>query len=67
MLPIFAFLAGIFNSTKIYASYKENGGGLTPTPKNISMEISKGSGFLLFDGHGNPGTWDTHWYDETEV
>jgi len=53
-----------FNATKIYSSNRESLIGLTPTPKNISKEISKGSGFLLLDGHGNPGTWNTHWYGE---
>jgi hypothetical protein len=24
-------------------------------------EISKGSGFLLFEGHGSPTSWNTHW------
>jgi hypothetical protein len=53
-----------FQSTKLYSSNRVNNNGLTPTPFNISKEISKGAGFLIFDGHGNPGSWDTHWYGE---
>jgi len=53
-----------FIPIKIYASNRDNNKGLTPTPKNISRQISKGAGFVLFDGHGNPGSWNTHWYGE---
>jgi len=49
-----------FKPVKLYATNK-NTNGLTPTPKNITKEVSKGAGFVLFDGHGNPGSWDTHW------
>ncbi|MFW6121338.1 MAG: C25 family cysteine peptidase [Petrotogales bacterium] len=52
-----------FEPVKIYASNRD-ASGATPTPKNISKEISKGAGFILFDGHGNPGSWDTHWCRE---
>lgn len=53
-----------FESVKLYASNRETGNGLTPTPKNISRQISKGAGFVLFDGHGNPSSWNTHWFGE---
>jgi len=53
-----------FESIKLYSSYKDTKEGLTPSSTNISREITKGGGFLLFDGHGNPGSWDTHWYGE---
>jgi len=51
-----------FEAVKLYASNGDE--GLTPTPKNITNEISKGAGFILFDGHGNPGSWNTHWVGE---
>ncbi len=53
-----------FEPIKLYASNRENSKGLTPTPKNISRQISKGAGFVFFDGHGNPASWNTHWYGE---
>ena len=37
---------------------------MTPTPDNIVREISKGAGHLFFDGHANPGSWNTHWPGE---
>jgi hypothetical protein len=49
-----------FKQIKLYATNKGSL-DLTPTPKNISKEISKGAGFILFDGHGSPGSWNTHW------
>ncbi|RLF27018.1 MAG: hypothetical protein DRN05_06235, partial [Thermoplasmata archaeon] len=52
-----------FDPTKLYASNRDTGNGSTPTPKNITNAISEGCGFLLFDGHGNPASWNTHWPD----
>jgi hypothetical protein len=41
--------------------YKDIAPNLIPSPENIISYISKGCGFVLFDGHGNPLSWDTHW------
>jgi len=53
-----------FEPIRLYASNRDSDEGLTPTPKNITNEISKGAGFVLFDGHGHPGSWNTHWVGE---
>ena len=50
-----------YNPVKIYSSKKETDPTMTPTAENIIREISKGSGHLLFEGHGHPGGWNTHW------
>lgn len=49
-----------FTPVKVYASNKGTS-GLTPVAKDIKKAINGGAGHLLFDGHGNPSTWDTHW------
>jgi hypothetical protein len=54
-----------FTATKLYSSnHNKSLDTLTPTPKNIIREVSKGCGFLYFDGHGNPLSWNTHWLDQ---
>jgi hypothetical protein len=53
------FMPG-FTGVKLYAS-NQNGGGLVCSPEDIVAEWRKGAGFVLFDGHGNPGSWNTHW------
>ena len=50
-----------FTLTKLYASNKDIAPSYTPTTENIMSSISKGCGFILFDGHGNPLSWNTHW------
>jgi len=50
-----------FTLTKLYASNKDIAPNYTPTTENIVSSISKGCGFILFDGHGNPLSWNTHW------
>jgi len=50
-----SFMQG-FSSTRIWA----DDGDLDLTSENILSEISKGSGFLFFEGHGNPTSWSTH-------
>jgi len=50
-----------FTPVKIYASYKDTNPDFTPSDTNMIREISAGAGFLLFDGHGSPGSWNTHW------
>ena len=53
-----------FTPVKLYASYKDTDPEHVPSPENIQREITAGSGFLLFDGHGHPGAWNTHWPGE---
>jgi len=53
-----------FDPVKLYASYKDTDPQHTPSPDNLVREISAGCGFLLFDGHGHPGSWNTHWPGE---
>jgi len=50
-----------YNQVKLYASNKNTNPDKTPSPDNIIREVTKGCGHLLFEGHGNPGSWDTHW------
>jgi len=53
-----------YDAVRVFASYRESNPSYTPTPDNIVREISKGAGFLFFDGHANPGSWNTHWPGE---
>ena len=49
---------------RVYASHA---GTSEPTiPDDIIPEISKGAGFVLFQGHGNPYAWNTHPPDSDE-
>jgi hypothetical protein len=57
---------------RVYAS--NEGTGKPEIPEDIIPEITKGAGFVLFEGHGNPGVWDTHpvhtndeWLGSTKV
>ncbi len=45
-----------FNHTRIWVE----GGDIAFTPLNTETELSKGAGFVLFSGHGNPASWATH-------
>jgi len=47
---------------RCYSSNRDTG-GLTPTPKDIIKSINKGAGFVDFEGHGNPLSWNTIWFD----
>ena len=53
-----------FIPVKLYGSNKDTDPSMTPETKNIQREISAGCGHLLFDGHGNPLIWATHYPDE---
>jgi len=55
-----------FTPVEIYASYKDTDPKMTPKPLNIVREISKGAGHLLFDGHGSPKSWNTHYPGDFE-
>ncbi|MFH1013806.1 MAG: C25 family cysteine peptidase [Thermoplasmatota archaeon] len=58
---IFEMYMSDFTPVKIYASQRTTNPDLVPSDTNMIREISKGVGFLLFDGHGSPGSWNTHW------
>jgi hypothetical protein len=51
-----------FTPVKMYVSNRNTSDDFTPTPKNLERVINEGSGFLFFDGHGNPLSWNTHWH-----
>ena len=38
-------------------------GGRTPIPRDILKSINEGAGFVYFEGHGNPYSWNTIWFD----
>lgn len=58
---IFDTFMNSFEPVKLYSSYRTSDPENTPSTENIIREISNGAGFLLFDGHGHPGSWNTHW------
>jgi len=49
---------------RCYSTNRDTG-GLTPTPKDIIKSMTKGAGYVDFEGHGNPFAWNTIWYDGT--
>lgn len=54
----------IDEAVRVYAS---NEGTNEPTiPDDVVPEISKGAGYVLFQGHGNPAAWNTHPPDTTD-
>jgi len=53
-----------FNPVKLYSSFRYTDAKHIPSSENIVREISDGCGFLLFEGHGHPGSWNTHWPGE---
>jgi len=48
--------------TKVYSSNR-NKSIFVPDAKGISAAITQGAGFVDFEGHGSPLTWDTIWFD----
>jgi len=48
--------------TRCYSVNRDTG-GRTPTPKDIIKSFNEGAGFVDFEGHGAPYTWNTIWYD----
>jgi len=56
----------INDEVRVYSSNEDTGGPL-PIPKDICRELSKGAGFVLFEGHGHPIRWDTHPVGDTTV
>ncbi|HDM66879.1 MAG TPA: hypothetical protein ENG62_00635, partial [Thermoplasmatales archaeon] len=61
---IFSTYMTNFTPIKLYASFRDTDPEHVPSSENIIREISAGSGFILFDGHGHPGSWNTHWPGE---
>jgi len=45
---------------RVYASNR-NTSDPVPVPKDITREMRRGSGYVNFEGHGNPIAWNTHW------
>ncbi len=56
-----------FSTLKLTTCYSVNRdtGGRTPVPKDILKSINEGAGFVDFEGHGNPYSWNTIWFDGT--
>ena len=48
--------------TSCYATNRDTG-GRTPVPKDILKSFNEGAGFVDFEGHGNPYSWNTIWHD----
>jgi hypothetical protein len=44
-------------------SVNRDTGGRTPIPKDIAKSFNEGAGFVDFEGHGNPYSWNTIWFD----
>jgi len=45
-----------------YATNRDTG-GRTPISKDILKSFNEGAGFVDFEGHGNPYSWNTIWHD----
>jgi hypothetical protein len=54
----------IDTEVRVYGSHE--GTSLPKIPEDVIPEISKGAGFVFFQGHGNPISWNTHPSDTTE-
>jgi len=50
---------------KLVSCYTTNRdiGGRTPISKDILKSFNDGAGFVDFEGHGNPYSWNTIWHD----
>jgi len=48
--------------TTVYSSNR-NKSSFVPDAKGIGGAITQGAGFVDFEGHGSPLTWDTIWFD----
>jgi hypothetical protein len=48
--------------TSCYATNRDSR-GRTPVPKDILQSFNEGAGFIDFEGHGNPYSWNTIWHD----
>lgn len=61
---VFDTYMSTFDAVKLYSSHRESDPTMIPSEEGIVREVSTGAGFLLFDGHGHPGSWNTHWHGE---
>jgi hypothetical protein len=50
------------NLVTVYSTNRDTG-GFVPDAKGITSAITQGAGFVDFEGHGSPLTWDTIWFD----
>jgi len=50
------------NPVRVYSTNRDTG-GLTLTTEDITTSISQGAGYVLFQGHGNPLSWNNIWHD----
>ncbi|HWR27424.1 MAG TPA: C25 family cysteine peptidase [Candidatus Thermoplasmatota archaeon] len=48
--------------TTCYSTNRDTG-GRTPISEDILKSINEGAGFVDFEGHGNPFSWNTIWFD----
>ena len=48
--------------TTCYTTNRDTG-GRTPVAKDILKSLNEGAGFVDFEGHGNPYSWNTIWFD----
>ncbi len=49
-------------AVRVYASNRDTGGPV-PKTRDIARAISGGAGYVDFQGHGNPVSWNTIWAD----
>ncbi|MFA5103382.1 MAG: C25 family cysteine peptidase, partial [Candidatus Thermoplasmatota archaeon] len=54
-----------FPELELVSCYSTNRdiGGRTPITKDILKSFNEGAGFVDFEGHGNPYSWNTIWHD----
>jgi len=50
------------NLVKVYSTNRDTGGPV-PNDEDISTAITQGAGFIEFNGHGNPYSWNCYWFD----
>jgi hypothetical protein len=63
---MFNYMSGfITDPVRVFASNKDNG-GFIPTTDDIIQTFSQGAGFVSFEGHGNPVSWNTHEIESEE-
>ena len=57
---IFDYMGDLITEpVRVYVSNADNG-GLIPTTEGIISAFSQGAGYVAFEGHGNPWSWNTH-------
>jgi hypothetical protein len=50
------------NHVTVYSTNRDTG-GYVPDKKGISQAMTQGAGFVGFQGHGNPVSWNNIWHD----